>query len=47
VRHSPGFRKKTSEVLIGEFNESEVGKFTISDLDLFEVRITGCIRLDQ
>ncbi|AES62808.1 MADS-box transcription factor family protein, putative [Medicago truncatula] len=45
VRDSPGFRNKTGEVLIGEFNESEVGEFTISDLDSCEVRITGCIRV--
>jgi len=44
VRDSPGFRNKTGEVLIGEFKESEVGEFTISDLDSCEVRIIGCVR---
>ncbi|GAU19112.1 hypothetical protein TSUD_79350 [Trifolium subterraneum] len=44
VRDSPGFRNKTGEVLIGEFSESEVGEFTISDLDSCEVRIIGCVR---
>ncbi|MCI03531.1 tubulin-folding cofactor C-like, partial [Trifolium medium] len=44
VRDSPGFRNKTGEVLVGEFSESEVGEFTISDLDSCEVRIIGCVR---
>jgi len=44
VRDSPGFRNKTGEVLIGEFKESEVGEFTVSDLDSCEVRIIGCVR---
>ncbi|CAI8618943.1 unnamed protein product [Vicia faba] len=44
ARDSPGFRNKTGEVLVGEFKESEIGEFTISDLDSCEVRIIGCIR---
>ncbi|CAK8578792.1 unnamed protein product [Lathyrus sativus] len=44
ARDSPGFRNKIGEVLVGEFKESEIGEFTISDLDSCEVRIIGCIR---
>ncbi|XP_058731509.1 tubulin-folding cofactor C [Vicia villosa] len=44
ARDSPGFRNKTGEVLVGEFKDSEIGEFTISDLDSCEVRIIGCIR---
>ncbi|TKY60271.1 Tubulin-folding cofactor C [Spatholobus suberectus] len=44
ARDSPGFRNKTGEFLTGEFGGSEVGEFTVSDLDSCEVRITGSVR---
>ncbi|KAK7358988.1 hypothetical protein VNO77_00931 [Canavalia gladiata] len=43
-RDSPGFRNKAGEVLVQEFRGSEVGEFTVSDLDSCEVRIIGCVR---
>ncbi|XP_027364466.1 tubulin-folding cofactor C [Abrus precatorius] len=44
ARDLPGFRNKAGEVLVGAFRESEVGEFTVSDLDSCEVRIIGCVR---
>ncbi|KAL5556315.1 hypothetical protein UlMin_038551 [Ulmus minor] len=44
VPDSPGFRNKTGEVLVSKFESSEVGEFTISDLDSCEVRLMGCVR---
>ncbi|KAA8546810.1 hypothetical protein F0562_003266 [Nyssa sinensis] len=44
VRDSPGFRVKENEVLVKEFRDSEIGEFTISDLNGCEVRLTGCLR---
>ncbi|XP_062078536.1 tubulin-folding cofactor C-like [Humulus lupulus] len=44
VPDSPGFRNKTGEVLVMKFNGSEIGEFTISDLDSCEVRLIGCVR---
>lgn len=44
VRDSPGFRSKVGQVLVENFRGSEVGEFTISDLDSCEVRIIGCLR---
>ncbi|EXB29460.1 Tubulin-specific chaperone C [Morus notabilis] len=44
VPESPGFRNKTGEVLVREFKGSEIGEFTISDLDSCEVRLIGCVR---
>ncbi|KAJ1398663.1 Tubulin-specific chaperone C, N-terminal [Sesbania bispinosa] len=44
VRDSPGFRNEAGRVLVGEFRDSEVGEFTVSDLDSCEVRIIGCVR---
>ncbi|KAL1366116.1 hypothetical protein HN51_014003 [Arachis hypogaea] len=43
-RDSPGFRNKSGELLVGDFRGSEVGEFTVSDLDSCEVRIIGCVR---
>ncbi|MED6174587.1 hypothetical protein PIB30_070409 [Stylosanthes scabra] len=43
-RESPGFRNKSGELLVGDFRSSEVGEFTVSDLDSCEVRIIGCVR---
>ncbi|XP_057416661.1 tubulin-folding cofactor C [Lotus japonicus] len=43
-RDSPGFRNETGRVLVEEFRGSEVGEFTVSDLDSCEVRIIGCVR---
>ncbi|KAF3439332.1 hypothetical protein FNV43_RR17609 [Rhamnella rubrinervis] len=45
IRESPGFRNKTGEVLVSQIKGSEVGEFTISDLDSCEVRLLGCIRV--
>ncbi|KAF4400463.1 hypothetical protein G4B88_023256 [Cannabis sativa] len=44
VPDSPGFRNKTREVLVMKFSGSEIGEFTISDLDSCEVRLIGCVR---
>ena len=44
VPESPGFRNKSGEVLVKKFNGSEIGEFTISDLDSCEVRLMGCVR---
>ncbi|XP_054807316.1 tubulin-folding cofactor C [Prosopis cineraria] len=44
VWDSPGFRSKVGQILFEEFRGSEVGEFTISDLDSCEVRLIGCIR---
>ncbi|KAG5029682.1 hypothetical protein JHK87_013196 [Glycine soja] len=43
-RDSPGFRNKTGELLIADFSDSEVGEFTVSDLDSCQVRIIGSVR---
>ncbi|KAF7839946.1 tubulin-folding cofactor C [Senna tora] len=44
VPDSPGFRSKVGQVLVESFRGSEVGEFTISDLDSCEVRIIGRLR---
>lgn len=40
----PGFRNMENEVLVKEFKGSEMGEFSISDLNSCEVRLTGCLR---
>ncbi|KAI9116890.1 hypothetical protein K1719_011889 [Acacia pycnantha] len=45
VRDSPGFRNIVGQVLFKEFRGSEVGEFTISDLDSCEVKLIGCLRV--
>ncbi|XP_057500478.1 tubulin-folding cofactor C [Actinidia eriantha] len=44
IRELPGFRGKENEVLVKEFEGSEIGEFTISDLNFCEVRLKGCLR---
>lgn len=44
VPDSPGFRNKEGGVLVKNFRGSDIGEFTISDLDSCEVRMTGCVR---
>ncbi|KAL6983862.1 hypothetical protein U1Q18_017236 [Sarracenia purpurea var. burkii] len=44
IRESPGFRDKENEVLAKGFKGSEMGEFTISNLNSCEVRLTGCLR---
>ncbi|KAH7520587.1 hypothetical protein FEM48_Zijuj08G0160900 [Ziziphus jujuba var. spinosa] len=44
IPESPGFRNKTGELLVSQFKGSEIGEFTISDLDSCEVRLLGCVR---
>ena len=44
VPESPGFRNKTGEVLVRKFEGTELGEFTISDLDSCEVRLIGSVR---
>ncbi|PON86152.1 Tubulin-specific chaperone C [Trema orientale] len=44
VPESPGFRDKKGEFLVRRFSGSEIGEFTISDLDSCEVRLMGCVR---
>lgn len=44
VPHSPGFRNKKGEILVRNFKDSEIGEFTISDLDSCEVRLMGSVR---
>lgn len=44
VPESPGFRNKTGEVLTRKFTSSEIGEFTLSDLDSCEVRLIGSVR---
>ncbi|GFY94036.1 C-CAP/cofactor C-like domain-containing protein [Actinidia rufa] len=44
IRELPGFREKENEVLVKEFEGSEIGEFTISDLNFCEVRLKGCLR---
>lgn len=44
TRDSPGFRNKVGEVLIADLRATEVGEFTVSDLDSCQVRIIGCVR---
>ncbi|CAN2060681.1 unnamed protein product [Malus fusca] len=40
----PGFRNKKGEILVHNFKGSEVGEFSISDLDSCEVRLMGSVR---
>ncbi|KAK2664432.1 hypothetical protein Ddye_003006 [Dipteronia dyeriana] len=42
-RESPGFRHKQNQVLSQNFKGSEIGEFTISDLDSCEVKLIGCV----
>ncbi|GMN27657.1 hypothetical protein TIFTF001_041062 [Ficus carica] len=44
IPESPGLRNRTGEVLVSKFKGSEIGEFTISDLDSCEVRLIGCVR---
>ncbi|TQD79522.1 hypothetical protein C1H46_034941 [Malus baccata] len=44
VIDSPGFRNKKEEILVHNFKGSEVGEFSISDLDSCEVRLMGSVR---
>ncbi|GMY11370.1 tubulin-folding cofactor C [Fagus crenata] len=44
VRDSPGFRNKSGVTLVKNFKGSEVGEFTVSDLDSCEVRLIGSVR---
>ncbi|XP_018847038.1 tubulin-folding cofactor C [Juglans regia] len=44
VRDSPGFRNKKGEILVMNFKGSDIGEFTVSDLDSCEVRLTGSVR---
>ncbi|KAJ8769687.1 hypothetical protein K2173_005290 [Erythroxylum novogranatense] len=44
IPESPGFRNKQNEVLTKNFRGSEIGEFTISDLDSCEVRLIGSVR---
>ncbi|KAM1790254.1 hypothetical protein ACFX12_034343 [Malus domestica] len=44
VPDSPGFRNKKGEILVHNFKGSEVGEFSISDLDSCEVRLMGSVR---
>ncbi|KAI9169994.1 hypothetical protein LWI28_020807 [Acer negundo] len=43
IRDSPGFRHKQNQVLVQNFKGSEIGEFTISDLDSCEVKLIGCV----
>ncbi|KDP46820.1 hypothetical protein JCGZ_24029 [Jatropha curcas] len=43
IKDSPGIRNKVNEILTKNFRGSEIGEFTISDLDSCEVRLIGCI----
>ncbi|EOX92096.1 C-CAP/cofactor C-like domain-containing protein, C, putative isoform 1 [Theobroma cacao] len=42
IPNSPGFRNKTNKTLIQKFKGTEVGEFTLSNLDSCEVRLIGC-----
>lgn len=44
VRDSPGFRNKKGEILVKDFKASELGEFTLLDLDSCEVRLIGSVR---
>ena len=44
IPDSPGFRNKKGEVLVKDFKDSDIGEFTISDLDSCEVGLSGCVR---
>ncbi|XP_062149472.1 tubulin-folding cofactor C [Alnus glutinosa] len=44
VRDSPGFRDKKGEILVENFKGSEIGEFTVSDLDSCEVKLIGSVR---
>ncbi|KAJ4843589.1 hypothetical protein Tsubulata_020847 [Turnera subulata] len=41
VQDSPGFRNKESQILAKSFKGSEIGEFTLSDLESCEVRLIG------
>ncbi|XP_065875945.1 tubulin-folding cofactor C [Euphorbia lathyris] len=43
IRDSPGIRNKTNETLTKEFRGSDIGEFTLSDLDSCEVRLIGSV----
>ncbi|MBA0742174.1 hypothetical protein Gogos_015257 [Gossypium gossypioides] len=40
--NSPGFRNKTNETLVKKLRGTEIGEFTLSDLESCEVRLIGC-----
>ncbi|GLT33742.1 hypothetical protein SLA2020_083060 [Shorea laevis] len=42
IRDSPGFRNKANEIFEKKFRGSDIGEFTLSDLDSCEVRLSGC-----
>ncbi|XVF15202.1 hypothetical protein REPUB_Repub09cG0130100 [Reevesia pubescens] len=42
IPNSPGFRNKTNETLVKKFTGTDIGEFTLSDLDSCEVRLVGC-----
>ncbi|OMO56127.1 hypothetical protein CCACVL1_26753 [Corchorus capsularis] len=42
IPDSPGFRNKTNETLVKNFKATEIGEFTLSDLESCEVRLFGC-----
>ncbi|KAL6227744.1 hypothetical protein ACLB2K_001701 [Fragaria x ananassa] len=44
VPASPGIWSKKGETLVRKFSGSEIGEFTISDLDSCEVRLMGSVR---
>jgi hypothetical protein len=44
VRDLPGFRGKKGEILVENFKGSEIGEFTVSDLDSCEVKLIGSVR---
>lgn len=44
VKDSPGFRSIENEVLVKEFDGSQVGEYVLSDLTNCEVRLKGCVR---
>ncbi|KAM1041636.1 hypothetical protein ACFX2I_030765 [Malus domestica] len=44
VLDSPGFCNQKGEILVHNFKGSEVGEFSISDLDSCEVRLMGSVR---
>ncbi|TYG94975.1 hypothetical protein ES288_A11G230900v1 [Gossypium darwinii] len=40
--NSPGFRNKINETLVKKLRGTEIGEFTLSDLESCEVRLIGC-----
>ncbi|KAL5749267.1 hypothetical protein ACOSP7_023870 [Xanthoceras sorbifolium] len=42
-RDSPGLRNKQNQVLVQNFKGSDIGEFTVSDLDSCEVKLVGCV----